>query len=134
MPTDNVTHTAQTGANYDPTAKQKAEARAEKERKRNSTNPADWGRWRQMVETYKITAKDDKHLVWSEVTFSHLWENIKNGSKVAVVVADVPSHTNVRVLGSVTIHEGDDFAKEYAAKVGKKTDTAVVVEVEEIFA
>lgn len=79
-----------------------------------------------------LTALDDKHLVWSEVTFSHLWENIKNGSKVAVVVADVPSHTNVRVL-SVTIHEGDDFAKEYA-KVGKKTDTAVVVEVEEIFA
>jgi hypothetical protein len=38
------------------------------------------------------------------------------------------------VLGSVTIHEGDDFAKEYAAKVGKRTDTAVVVEVEEIFA
>ncbi|MFM2347791.1 MAG: lipoyl synthase, partial [Pseudomonadota bacterium] len=27
MPTDNVTHTAQTGANYDPTAKQKAEAK-----------------------------------------------------------------------------------------------------------
>ena len=81
-----------------------------------------------------LTALDDKHLVWSEVTFSHLWENIKNGSKIAVVVADVPSHTNVRVLGSVTIHEGDDFAKEYAAKVGKKTDTAVVVEVEEIFA
>ena len=48
-------------------AKQKAEARAEKERKRNSTNPADWGRWRQMVETYKITAKDDKHLVWMTV-------------------------------------------------------------------
>ena len=49
-------------------AKQKAEARAEKERKRNSTNPADWGRWRQMVETYKITAKDDMHLVWMTVS------------------------------------------------------------------
>ncbi|MBT8847954.1 pyridoxamine 5'-phosphate oxidase [Lactobacillus delbrueckii subsp. bulgaricus] len=82
-----------------------------------------------------LTALDDKHLVWSEVTSSHLWENIKNGSKVAVVVADVPSHTSVRVVGSVTIHEGDDFAKEYAAKVGKpETAPAVVVEVEEIFA
>ncbi|MFT3889254.1 MAG: DUF4191 domain-containing protein [Arachnia sp.] len=48
-------------------AKQKAEARAEKLRKKNSTNPADWGRWRQMVETYKMTAKDDKHLVWMTV-------------------------------------------------------------------
>ncbi|GAA4904251.1 DUF4191 domain-containing protein [Tessaracoccus lubricantis] len=45
-------------------AKQKAEARAEKERKRNSTNPADWGRWRQLVETYKMTAKHDKALPW----------------------------------------------------------------------
>ena len=73
-----------------------------------------------------LTALDDKHLVWSEVTFSHLWENIKNGSKVAVVVADVPSHTNVRVVGSVTVHEGDDFAKEYAAKVGKPETAADV--------
>ncbi|GEB91273.1 hypothetical protein LDE05_11360 [Lactobacillus delbrueckii subsp. bulgaricus] len=47
----------------------------------------------------------------------------------------MPSHTSVRVVGSVTIHEGDDFAKEYAAKVGKpETAPAVVVEVEEIFA
>lgn len=45
-------------------AKQKAEVAAAKERKRNSTNPADWGRWRQLVETYKITAKQDKALNW----------------------------------------------------------------------
>lgn len=43
-------------------AKQKAELRAEKERRRKSDDPADWGRWRQMVETYKITAKHDKYL------------------------------------------------------------------------
>lgn len=82
-----------------------------------------------------LTVLDDKHLVWSEVTFAHLWDNIKAGSKVAIVVADVPSHTNVRVVGTATVHEGDDFAKEYAAKVGKPTTAAaVVVEVEEIFA
>lgn len=45
-------------------AKQKAEMRAEKERKKNSTNPADWGRWRQLVETYKITHEHDKALPW----------------------------------------------------------------------
>lgn len=45
-------------------AKQKAEALALKERKKNSTDPADWGRWRQMLETYKVTAKYDKALPW----------------------------------------------------------------------
>ena len=43
-------------------AKQKADKIAEKERRKNSTNPADWGRWRQLVETYKVTAKHDKYL------------------------------------------------------------------------
>ena len=33
-------------------AKQKAELKALKEAKKNSTNPADWGRWRQLRETY----------------------------------------------------------------------------------
>lgn len=45
-------------------AKQKAEMRAEKLRKRQSTDPADWGRWRQLVETYKITQKSDPTLIW----------------------------------------------------------------------
>lgn len=45
-------------------AKQKAEAKALKELKKNSTNPSDWGRWRQMVESYKLTAKDDPILPW----------------------------------------------------------------------
>ncbi len=45
-------------------AKQKAEMRAEKARRKNSTDPADWGRWRQFAETYKVTAKFDKPLPW----------------------------------------------------------------------
>ena len=40
--------------------KQKAEKRAEKERRKSSTNPADWSRWRQIREVYKITAEYDK--------------------------------------------------------------------------
>lgn len=43
-------------------AKQKAEARAEKLRRKNSTDPADWGRWRQMVEVYKVTKEHDPKL------------------------------------------------------------------------
>lgn len=45
-------------------AKQKAEAKALKELKKNSSNPSDWGRMRQLVETYKVTAEHDKPLPW----------------------------------------------------------------------
>lgn len=45
-------------------AKQKAEAKAEKQRKKQSTNPADWGRMRQIRETYKITRENDPRLTW----------------------------------------------------------------------
>lgn len=45
-------------------AKQKADAKAQKELKKSSTNPSDWGRWRQLVETYKVTAEHDKALPW----------------------------------------------------------------------
>lgn len=43
-------------------AKQKAELKALKEAKKNSTNPADWGRWRQLTETYKVTRQHDPKL------------------------------------------------------------------------
>lgn len=45
-------------------AKQKAEIKAEKIRRKSSTNPSDWGRWRQFAETYKITSQHDKALLW----------------------------------------------------------------------
>lgn len=45
-------------------ARQKAEARAEKLRKKNSTDPSDWGRMRQLRETYKVTSEHDKALPW----------------------------------------------------------------------
>ncbi len=45
-------------------AKQKAEMRAEKERRKNSKDPSDWGRGRQFAETYKVTARYDKPLPW----------------------------------------------------------------------
>ena len=45
-------------------AKQKADMRAEKARRKSSKDPADWGRWRQFAETYKVTAQYDKQLPW----------------------------------------------------------------------
>ncbi|MDR1512078.1 MAG: DUF4191 domain-containing protein [Propionibacteriaceae bacterium] len=44
-------------------AQQKAAARAEKLRKKQSKDPSDWGRMRQMVYVFKQTAKDDKAFV-----------------------------------------------------------------------
>ena len=45
-------------------AKQKAEAKAEKERRKNSKDPKDWSRTRQFTETYKLTAEQDPILPW----------------------------------------------------------------------
>ena len=40
---------------------QKAERRAEKLRKKNSDDPRDWGRFRQIIEAYKRTGELDPH-------------------------------------------------------------------------
>lgn len=40
-------------------AEQKAARRAEKLRRKNSTNPRDWGQIRQILEVYKVTAEND---------------------------------------------------------------------------
>ncbi|QIK72902.1 DUF4191 family protein [Propioniciclava coleopterorum] len=45
-------------------AKQKAEQKAEKLRKKNSDDPRDWGRVRQIVEAYKRTAEIDPSVTW----------------------------------------------------------------------
>ncbi len=42
--------------------KQKAEKKALKEARKNSTNPADWGRFRQIREAYRVTHEYDKQL------------------------------------------------------------------------
>ena len=43
---------------------QKAERRAEKLRKKNSDDPRDWGRFRQIIEAYKRTGELDPQLKW----------------------------------------------------------------------
>lgn len=44
--------------------KQKQQAKAEKLRRKNSNNPADWGQIRQIKETYKLTKQQDPQLPW----------------------------------------------------------------------
>ena len=61
---------------------------------------------------------DDGHLIYLEKTKAHAYENLKNGSKAAVVVADVPTHTNVRIKGTAHIHEDDDYQKKVATEGG----------------
>lgn len=45
-------------------AQQKAERKAEKLRKKNSDDPRDWGRFRQIIEAYKRTNEIDDQLKW----------------------------------------------------------------------
>ncbi|MDR0960212.1 MAG: DUF4191 domain-containing protein [Propionibacteriaceae bacterium] len=45
-------------------AEQKAARKAAKERRKNSDNPADWGRMRQMVEAFKVTRQIDPAVTW----------------------------------------------------------------------
>lgn len=55
-----------------------------------------------------MKVKDESHLEYLEKTHAHAFENINNGSKVAVVVADKPSHTNVRIIGTAEVHDKDE--------------------------
>lgn len=43
---------------------QKAEAKAMREKKRNSDNPRDWSTWRQIRESFRITHEVDPKLPW----------------------------------------------------------------------
>lgn len=45
-------------------AKQKAELKAKKLAKKNSTNPKDWGTMRQIKEVYRVTKEHDPNLGW----------------------------------------------------------------------
>ncbi len=43
---------------------QKAAVKAEKQRKKNSTDPHDWGQWRQIREMYKLAAGENPRFPW----------------------------------------------------------------------
>ncbi|MCC5709547.1 hypothetical protein LH488_27975, partial [Klebsiella pneumoniae] len=48
-------------------AKQKAQAKAEKERRKHSDNPKNWGTEKQLVETFNLTRQVDPQLLWSVI-------------------------------------------------------------------
>lgn len=75
---------------------------------------------------------DDTHLIYLEKTKMQAYQNIKDGSKVAVVVADKPSHTNVRIIGIAQIHENDAYAQKINGNDDAKSPYPVVIEIEEI--
>ncbi|CCI82259.1 pyridoxamine 5'-phosphate oxidase family protein [Lactobacillus hominis] len=76
---------------------------------------------------------DEGHLQYLEKTQAHAYENLKNGSKAAVVVADKPTHTNVRIKGTAHIHEDDDYAKKVLAETDSPNAYVVVIDIEEIY-
>lgn len=76
---------------------------------------------------------DDSHLQYLEKTKAHAYNNLKNGSKAAVVVADEPTHTNVRIKGTAHIHEDDDYQKKIAVEGNAPAAYVVDIDIEEIF-
>ena len=45
-------------------AKQKAQAKAEKQRRKESSNPKDWGTMKQLKESFKLTHQVDPSVIW----------------------------------------------------------------------
>ena len=80
--------------------------------------------WRCLITVTYNTLKKTK---------AHAYENLKNRSKAAVVVADVPSHTNVRIKGTAHIHEDDDYQKRIATEGGAPAAYVVDIDIEEIY-
>ena len=60
-------------------------------------------------------------------------EKIKRGSKVALVAADVPSHTAVQVLATAHVHEDDEYAKKVVSGTDTPNAFVVVLDIDEIF-
>ena len=81
-----------------------------------------------------MTVLDPSHLQYLEKTKGEAYENIKRGSKIALVAADVPSHTAVMVLATAEVHEDDDYAKKVLAKTKFPNAFVVNLNIEEVFA
>lgn len=80
-----------------------------------------------------MTVLDPSHLQYLEKTKGHAYANIKNGSKVALVAADVPSHTAVQILATPHVHEDDEYAKKVLAGTDFPNAFVVVLDIDKIF-
>lgn len=79
-----------------------------------------------------MSVLDDQHLLYLEKTKAHAYDNLKNGSKAAVVVADKPNHTNIRIIGTAHIHENDAYAQKINSSDDSNNPYVVVIKIEEI--
>ena len=75
---------------------------------------------------------NDGQLQYLEKTKSHAYENLKNGSKAAIVVADVPSHKAMKIIATPEIHENDDYAKSVVEGTDTPNAYVVVLNIDEI--
>lgn len=75
---------------------------------------------------------DANHLQYLEKTKAHAYQNLKGGSKAAVVVADKPDHVNVRVIGTAEVHENDAYAQKVNGSNDDDNPYVVVITIEEI--
>ncbi|MDR1386864.1 MAG: DUF4191 domain-containing protein [Propionibacteriaceae bacterium] len=86
-------------------AEQKAAARAEKLRRKSSNNPDDWGRIRQIVETFKMTRQNDRPMLWlvlGAIVLS-LGLGVTVGLLVGPLWAWLPLGTMTALLGAMTV-------------------------------
>ena len=98
MPTDNVTHTAQTGANYDPTAKQKAEAKTAripiKIVPAETLKKPDWIRVKagspttRFYEIKEILREHKLHTVCEEASCPNIGECFGKGTATFMIMGD----------------------------------------------
>lgn len=80
---------------------------------------------------------DDEHIIFTEMTGKHTYENLKRNPKVAIAVVDREQMKGFRFVGTAELlTEGTlyDRAKEQMEKAGRAAPRAVVkVHVEEIY-
>lgn len=76
---------------------------------------------------------DDSHLQYLEKTQAQAYNNLKNGSKAAIVVADVPTHKAMKIIATPHIHENDDYAKSVVEGTDTPNAYVVVLDIDKIF-
>ncbi|AEG40005.1 pyridoxamine 5'-phosphate oxidase family protein [Lactobacillus kefiranofaciens] len=79
-----------------------------------------------------LKAIDANTLQYLEKTKSEAYDNLKNGSEAAIVVADAPTHKAFRVRGYAETHEGDDYAKKILKDTKFPNAYVVNIKIDEI--
>jgi len=119
-------------------AKQKAEAKAARLAKKNSTDPKDWGTWRQLIASVKMVAQAKREWLWAMIGaffgplivlsgVGFLLGHLLYGTLIGVLAAaSVFMLVLGKLLRSLTFmrHEGESGSAAYALSMltsGKKS-------------